>query len=649
MSTEVETPVQKTRSLRLSRILSNSFTYALLIIFALIMILPLLFLLNGSLQPEWQINAIPVVWLPRKWLSDPAGTTNRYLNKYVLKENNGKKIEVIQIGLRSYTTVVDASRLTTFESVPRDQLGDAVPNLTGGIKVNERDWKKPDGSVEKVVAMARDFTNDKNLLVVPASQLVSALYQVPLDVVNQSESGNITISGVDLNTRKLPDGRQGIAIGPEDEFWVMGPASVASQGKMIPAKQLGNKDFRYFGRTQLAVYPVQGEPPDARFISLTQESWQPLLPQDVVQQYGFLAKEEQLSAEQSTTTVNGIDMTIRVYTPAEGNPQEVSILFANPIESLVISTQHLDALTAAPYTGLVEPGSRERGTVTYRVKEDFENPDGSTTPMALVGDMQDFAVIIPTSAMTTAYDVRPNELTRSTVLHLTFDGYRKVLNLKLQGVAFYRFFMNSFYLVVMNTIGYFFSCVLVAYGFARLRAPGKDFLFVILLGTMMIPYTILTLPTYLIFRDLNMLDSMMPLWIRSLFGNAFLIFLLRQFFLTIPYELDEAAYLDGANRFQILIQVILPLSKSALATVGIFTFWWTWNSFLDPLIFTTRQEYYTLTLALNSFNRLYGAGTSGYYDRVLSGAVLALLPMVLLFIFAQRYFIEGIQMQGLKK
>jgi multiple sugar transport system permease protein len=647
----------KTRSLSFSRKITKIFTYFLLVLFSLIMLLPLLFLVNGSLQPEWQINANPVIWLPRKWLQAQAGETNRYLNKYLLRGENGEQIDTIQVGLRSYTTVVDASKLTAFESVPRDQLGDPVPTLTGnlpglpnsGLKVNERDWKKPDGTVEKVVAMARDLDNDKNLWVVPASQLVGALYQYPLDVVNQSSSGNVTISGVDVSTRTLPDGRQVVAIGPEDEFWVMSPAEIASQAKMVSEKKLGEKDFKSFGRTQLAVYPVEGYPEDERFIALAQESWQPLLPADVVQQYGFLAKEDQLSPELSSTTVNDILMTTRVYTPTEGTPQEVAILFTNPIESLVISPEHLDTLTAAPFTGLVEPGSTELGTITYRVKDDFVMPDGSTAPMALVGDMQDMAVIIPASAVTTAYDARPGELKRSTALHFYLDGYIKVLNLRLQGVPFYRFFLNSGYLVVMNMLGYFFSCTLVAYGFARLRAPGKNVLFVILLGTMMIPGTILVLPTYLIFRDLNMLGTMMPLWVRSFFGNAFLIFLLRQFFLSIPYELDEAAYLDGANRLQILLKVILPLSKPALATVGIFTFWWTWNSFLDPLIFTTQQKYYTITLALNSFNRLYGAGTSGYYDRVLAGSVLALLPMVFLFIFAQRYFIEGIQMQGLKQ
>jgi multiple sugar transport system permease protein len=646
----------KTRSLSYSRKLSKIFTYALLILFSLIMLLPLLFLLNGSLQPEWQINANPVIWLPHKWLMAQAGNTNRYLNKYLLKDENGEQVETIQVGLRSYTTVVDASKLSSFESVPRDELGDPVPTLVGslpglansGLRVNERDWNKPDGPDEKVVAMARDLNNDKNLWVVPASQLVGALFQYPLDVVNQSQAGNVTISGVDVSTRTLPDGKQVVAIGPEDEFWVMSPAEIASQAEMVSAKKLGEKDFQTFGRTQLAVYPVQGHPEDERFIALAQESWQPLLPKDVVQQYGFLANEGQLSPELSTTTVNDITLTTRVYTPTVGTPQEVAILFANPIESLVMAPEHLDALTAAPYTGLVEPGSTELGTITYRVKEDFVKPDGSTTPMALVGDMQDMAVVIPASAVTTGYDARPGELKRSTVLHFYLDGYIKVLKLKLQGVPFYRFFVNSLYLVVMNMLGYFVSCTLVAYGFARLRAPGKNVLFVILLGTMMIPGTILVLPTYLIFRDLNMLGTMMPLWIRSFFGNAFLIFLLRQFFMSIPYELDEAAYLDGANRFQIFSKVIIPLSKPALATVGIFTFWWTWNSFLDPLIFTTQQKYYTITLALNSFNRLYGAGTSGYYDRVLAGSVLALLPMVLLFIFAQRYFVEGIQMTGLK-
>jgi len=165
MKESTPSTASKTRSLSFSRKLTKIFTYALLVLFSLIMLLPLLFLLNGSLQPEWQINANPVIWLPRKWLMAQAGTTNRYLNKYLLKDETGEQIETIQVGLRSYTTVADASKLSTFESVPRDQLGDPVPTVVGnlpgvptsGLRVNERDWKKTDGSVEKVVAMARDL------------------------------------------------------------------------------------------------------------------------------------------------------------------------------------------------------------------------------------------------------------------------------------------------------------------------------------------------------------------------------------------------------------------------------------------------------------------------------------------------------------
>ncbi len=206
-ATEASTP-RRAPSLQRNRLVANIASYTLLVLFSLIMILPLLFLLNGSLQPEWQINANPVVWIPREWLSVYAGNTNRTLNEYLLKDESGKQIKVIQVGVRSYTTVVDASKLTAFVSVPRTELSNPVPTLSGNLKVNERTWKKPDGSSDKVVAMARDMNKDGNLLVVPASQLNGALYQYPLDVVNQSQSGTVTVSGVDLDTHVLPDGKK---------------------------------------------------------------------------------------------------------------------------------------------------------------------------------------------------------------------------------------------------------------------------------------------------------------------------------------------------------------------------------------------------------------------------------------------------------
>jgi multiple sugar transport system permease protein len=325
----------------------------------------------------------------------------------------------------------------------------------------------------------------------------------------------------------------------------------------------------------------------------------------------------------------------------------VAILIPGSTEFLVISTEFIDKLYAAPISDLVEPGSVNIGTLTYRVQEDLER-GGTIIPSALVGEIQDLALIVPTTGVTNAYDILPSSLERSTHVKLNFTGYKRVLNLKLSETPFWRFFVNSGYVVVMNVIGHFVSCTLVAYGFARFRARGKNILFVILLGTMMIPGTIVILPTYLVFVHLGLLGTMIPLWIRSFFGNAFLIFILRQFFMAIPYELDEAAILDGANRLQVLFKVIIPLSKPALATMGIFTFWWYWNSFMDPLIYITDSKYYTITLALSKFNDLYSR-SAGYYDRILAGAVLSLLPIVIVFIFAQRYFIEGIQMQGLKR
>jgi multiple sugar transport system permease protein len=428
---------------------------------------------------------------------------------------------------------------------------------------------------------------------------------------------------------------------------VVGSPEIAEEARLIQSDLLGKKEYIDVGETQLSIYTQEDETEDYRVVVIAEENWQPLMAQSVVAEHGFIATIDDLS-EGEIREYNNIKMNIRVYTPPDdGDPYEVGVLIPGSFEFLVIPTDFMDQLYAGPISRLIEPGRATISTITYRVQEDFEI-DGEVVPSAIIGEIQSMSLIVASDLVENAYDVPPEQLERSTRIKLNTKGYQRVLNLKLAGVPFWRFFVNSGYVVLMNTIGHMVSCTLVAYGFARLRAPGKDILFVVLLGTMMVPYTIITLPTYIIFRDMGLLGTMVPLWIRSFFGNAFLIFVLRQFFMTIPYELDEAAILDGANRFQVLLRVIVPLSKPAIATLGIFTFWWYWNAFLDPLIYINQQEYYTITLALNSFNQQY-ARSAGYYDRILSGAVLSLMPMVLIFVFAQRYFIEGIQMQGLKQ
>ena len=142
-----------------------------------------------------------------------------------------------------------------------------------------------------------------------------------------------------------------------------------------------------------------------------------------------------------------------------------------------------------------------------------------------------------------------------------------------------------------------------------------------------------------------MVNTLWPLFLRSFFGNAFLIFMLRQFFSTIPRELEEAARIDGANVLQIMMKIIVPLSKPAIATVIIFTFWWTWNSFLEPFIFLSSPELFPVSVGLNFFRDQY---SNIYFDRLIAASVMSMAPMIAIFFFAQRYFIEGIQLTGMK-
>jgi len=255
------------------------------------------------------------------------------------------------------------------------------------------------------------------------------------------------------------------------------------------------------------------------------------------------------------------------------------------------------------------------------------------------------ALVAPQSAVTDAFDVSPAALRRAMHPQLSFDGYTEALQTKVAETYFPTFFRNSFVLVILNIIGHVWSCVITAYAFARLRAPGRNTLFLILLGTMMLPFPVTLVPVYEFFTRLNLVNTLWPLFIRSFFGNAFLIFMLRQFFSSIPRELEDAARIDGANVLDIIWNVIVPLSKPAIATVIIFTFWWTWNSFLEPFIYLSSPELFPVSVGLNFFQDQYA---TIYYDRLIAASVMSMIPMIVIFFFAQRYFIEGIQLTGMK-
>lgn len=207
-----------------------------------------------------------------------------------------------------------------------------------------------------------------------------------------------------------------------------------------------------------------------------------------------------------------------------------------------------------------------------------------------------------------------------------------------------RFLLNSAYLVFMSVIGSIISCSLVAYSFARLRWPGRDICFIILLGTMMIPFPVRVVPLYLIFNKLGWIDTFKPLWIEYWFAIPFYVFLLRQFFRSIPGELEDAAKIDGCTYFGIYWRIMLPLVKPALTAVALLCFMASWNDFIGPLIFISSTSKMTIALGLRFFQTAH----TGEYHLMLAAAAVMTIPVLILFFFSQRYFIRGIVLTGLK-
>jgi len=202
---------------------------------------------------------------------------------------------------------------------------------------------------------------------------------------------------------------------------------------------------------------------------------------------------------------------------------------------------------------------------------------------------------------------------------------------------------NTLIIVILSVIGTLLSSSLVAYGFARIRFPGRDLIFKVLLATMMLPGAVTLLPQFLLFRWFGWIDTLYPLWVPAFFASAFNVFLLRQFFTQVPAELEEAGKLDGAGVLRIYWTIMLPQIKPALAVVAIWTFMGAWNNFMGPLIYVNNPENMPLSYALQLFQSERG----GEPALMMAFATLTLLPVLLLFFFAQRYFIEGVTLSGL--
>ena len=203
---------------------------------------------------------------------------------------------------------------------------------------------------------------------------------------------------------------------------------------------------------------------------------------------------------------------------------------------------------------------------------------------------------------------------------------------------------NTAIITLLTIAGHLLSCTVIAYAFARLRAPGRDFLFVVMLATMMLPYPVTMVPLYVLFNRLGWINTFLPLVVPAYLGIPFYIFLMRQFFLTIPRDFEDAARIDGANTLQIIGRIMLPMAMPALATVTIFTFQATWNDFLAPLIYLQRPELYTVTLGLQFFRSTYTTN----WAYLMAASLVTTLPVIVVFFAAPRYFIEGITLTGVK-
>lgn len=640
MAQSTRQPLGQLRGLRLSKSTGQrirlTITYILLTAGAITMAFPLVWMFLASFKPEWQILTNPPIWIPSKWIHVNAGDSTKEIALWKVENPDGKEERVFTIGTRRYTTAVDINALAdALLSVPTDQLSDASARMVGGVMLNVRSQQ---GGGE-VVALARDGSN---LVVAPAEAVSRAAQRMPLDLVNSGARANITIGDFRFQARELDDGTF-VPLGPESQLTVVVPPSTAEDIFLVHPEELSDPQFFPVGDTDLQLYTLESHPPDERFVQVGLVTWQPVLELDEALEYGYTLPASDLTG---TPEIRQFELaTLPVYTLAQddGSQQEVILLTQTGPNALVIPAEQATTIRLSPLEKLSYPFVKTVDGVSLRYLKDYEE-QGKKHSIGIVGERIDLAMVVPQASIAEAFDVDSGSLDRVLKVRFRFENYVEALSRDVGGATFVTFYKNSAIVVFLNLLGTYLSVIPVAYGFSRLNAPGKNFLFLLLLSTMMIPFPVLLIPTYEIFSKLGMLNTLWPLFIRSFFGSAFFTFLLRQFFMSIPRELEEAARIDGAGTLRVLWNVILPLSKPALLTIGIFTFWWTWNSFFEPFVYVNSIKNFTVTLGLAFFKGQYVYN----YHWLMAAGMTTIIPIIVLFFLAQRYFIEGIQLTGLK-
>jgi multiple sugar transport system permease protein len=267
--------------------------------------------------------------------------------------------------------------------------------------------------------------------------------------------------------------------------------------------------------------------------------------------------------------------------------------------------------------------------------------DGETRQLALIKNQPGGrGLFVDPAQPETVYELIIAEQTELRTVELHFENYPEAFT----QVPFHLYLINTLIVTFVGMFGMLLSCTLVAYGFSRFKAPWLNVLFLVLLSTIMLPRQVTLIPLYVFFQKIRWIDTLLPLIVPNFFANAYDVFLLRQFFMTIPAELDDAAKIDGANPFQTLVYVLLPQARPALVAVGIFHFLYAWNDFYEPLIFLHSRENWTLAVGLQTFDALYSVNT----HLIMAASVVMVLPPIVLFFFAQRVFTQGVVISGIK-
>ena len=280
--------------------------------------------------------------------------------------------------------------------------------------------------------------------------------------------------------------------------------------------------------------------------------------------------------------------------------------------------------------------SRSTGGPSASVPDDASGQHAGLIAVATIF-LAPFFFIVMTALMTDQQAVTPSFIPNPFV----WGNFAEVFD----RIPFFTYVWNTTQIAVLSTVGIVLSCVPVAYALARMRWKGRQVAFLLVLSTLMLPVQVTIVPLYILWVRVGQIGHMTPLILPSFLGDAFSIFLLRQFFLTIPEELSDAARVDGASEFQIMTRVIVPLAKPAIAAVALFNFLYNWNDLFSPLLFLGQnQKLWTLTIGLTEFQQRHGTE----WNLTMAASLMFMLPVIILFFLAQRAFVEGVTLTGVK-